>query len=401
MTTDRLGNSFIVWLKQRPLLHIVFVYWLLYVFISGCLLVYVASQSQVYYEHLGWQLCLFVVNAWQIYLLFKQCLHLLSNASYQWLVGGLMLWMLSDFAYVGVLLDSMMDSMMLIGFLCIINGLLGCVQGNHPFRYLYLFCLSVSGLVIINMNGFFIGIWAIFYLIWMFYEVGSNFKKFQIMALMFMVGFASFFSFQSYLEKNVEDHFHSMTLGVLEVMEDPEKALNDFGIYSSYTLLKGVSLEDEIKVVDLNQPLIYDEFLDHYTSLDISFYYLLHPLTLSYIVNDSIQSAVLGSWIDEFDHFKLFSSYSLFKRYYWPTTGAYLVMLMTGLLFLNGVMDKQGIFSISFVLLMMCFSLLFTHFIKSGYYDLSTDLMILSFVLDILFIFFLISLIKKFLNGRC
>lgn len=84
--------------------------------------------------------------------------------------------------------------------------------------------------------------------------------------------------------------FHAMTRGVLFEADDPSGALEEFGISTSYELLADTSIYDFLPVIESNNKVLKEEFLDKYTYMDVAAYYLRHPGSFVNLMDLSIKS---------------------------------------------------------------------------------------------------------------
>lgn len=80
--------------------------------------------------------------------------------------------------------------------------------------------------------------------------------------------------------QTVNEKYDQMTRGVLFEATDPEKALAQFGIEARYSVLTDTYSTQSYPVVLPESGALDEGFLDHYTTSDVTLYYLRHPIQL-------------------------------------------------------------------------------------------------------------------------
>src|SRR5699024_1548223 len=73
------------------------------------------------------------------------------------------------------------------------------------------------------------------------------------------------------------NQYQSMTKGCLRVSEEPEKALDFFGINKQYSLLKGGIYYETFQTIDIDSKRMEKDFYHKYNFISLLKYYLLHP----------------------------------------------------------------------------------------------------------------------------
>lgn len=72
------------------------------------------------------------------------------------------------------------------------------------------------------------------------------------------------------------DKFHAMTRGVMLQAENPEKAMEEFGIDPSYSILTDVSMYDAYPMVKEGNPTLEEQFLSRYNEATLAKWYIRH-----------------------------------------------------------------------------------------------------------------------------
>lgn len=147
--------------------------------------------------------------------------------------------------------------------------------------------------------------------------------------------------------------YHAMTRGVLFTSDNPAETLEEFGISSSYEILADVSGYEELPVVDGEDEILREGFLDKYMSSDIALYYMKHPVKFINMLDISIKSCFgirrdfCGNYeesvgLPEAAKSAFWSGWSRFKAETMPKTIGYLVLLLvvSGILFGKGYSVK-------------------------------------------------------------
>jgi hypothetical protein len=133
--------------------------------------------------------------------------------------------------------------------------------------------------------------------------------------------------------------YHAMTRGVLFQAPNPEKALTEFGINPSYSVLTNTSAYDYYPFVLPDSEHLQKGFLDQYDTGDIVIYYVKHPGSmfnmLDLAVKDTInlRRSFCGNFEQKTGMPKLsqsimWSSWSFFKQRSMPKTVGFLILLL-------------------------------------------------------------------------
>lgn len=135
------------------------------------------------------------------------------------------------------------------------------------------------------------------------------------------------------------NQYHAMTRGVLKGSPDPEAALKSLGIDEQYAILKNSIYYDKYVTVDVNSPILEENFYSRYGFVSILKYYLTNPDQLGSILNVAAQSAftikpaAMGNYEESVgkpfgaqSHF--FTGYSQLKQKLAPGTFGFIFLWM-------------------------------------------------------------------------
>lgn len=144
---------------------------------------------------------------------------------------------------------------------------------------------------------------------------------------------------------NISDEFvninqyHAMTRGVLRGSPDPEASLKSLGVDEQYAILKNSIHYEKYVTVDVNSPILQENFYSRYGFISILKYYVTNPDQLSSILNVAAQSAfsikpaAMGNYEESVgqqfraqSHF--FTGYSQLKQKLAPRTFGFIFLWM-------------------------------------------------------------------------
>ena len=208
---------------------------------------------------------------------------------------------------------------------------------------------------------------------------------------------------------------HAMTRGVLFEAKDPSKALEEFGIDPSYELLTDTSAYDYLPIVEASDPVLKEEFLDHYSYMEIATYYLRHPGSFVNLLDVAIKSC-FGIRKDSCGNYEqsvglparaksiFFSAWSTFKNNSAPKTIGYLLVLIGAVILLFGrgysirpEGDRRSTVFIDMmmVVVLVCILQAGNTIIHSGDAEMLQHCFLVSFGIDLLTYFVLAELVHK------
>lgn len=164
--------------------------------------------------------------------------------------------------------------------------------------------------------------------------------------------FVSYFTIED--DFTITSKYHAMTRGVLFQSKNPEETLKEFNIDASYSILADTSSYNNYPLVDANNDLLKEDFLDKYNTRDIVFYYVKHPLSMIGMLDISVKSAFnirrdysgnyeKSTGMKEKAKSLFWSSFSTFKVRSAPRTIGYLIILVIACFMLFGERRKLGV----------------------------------------------------------
>lgn len=135
------------------------------------------------------------------------------------------------------------------------------------------------------------------------------------------------------------NQFHAMTRGVLKESPDPEAALKALGMDEQFAILKNSIHYEKYVTIDVNSPLLEENFYSRYGFVSILKYYLTNPDQLNSILNVAAQSAfsIKPAAMGNFEHsvgkeFRaqshFFTGYSQLKQTLAPRTFGFIFLWM-------------------------------------------------------------------------
>ncbi|MFD5021540.1 hypothetical protein ACFWMP_21820 [Paenibacillus sp. NPDC058367] len=167
-------------------------------------------------------------------------------------------------------------------------------------------------------------------------------KIFRIltMASLALMLFAGVFTYLNISNEFVNiNQFHAMTRGVLKESPDPEAALKALGMDEQFAILKNSIHYEKYVTIDVNSPLLEENFYSRYGFVSILKYYLTNPDQLNSILNVAAQSAfsIKPAAMGNFEHsvgkeFRaqshFFTGYSQLKQTLAPRTFGFIFLWM-------------------------------------------------------------------------
>lgn len=85
---------------------------------------------------------------------------------------------------------------------------------------------------------------------------------------------------------------HAMTRGVLLQSDNPEQTLAEFDIDPRYSVLSDTSTYEYYPFVEGDGAVLKKDFLDQYTTFDISLHYLKHPMSMLSMLDLSVKASI-------------------------------------------------------------------------------------------------------------
>ena len=152
--------------------------------------------------------------------------------------------------------------------------------------------------------------------------------------------------------QTVNEKYDQMTRGVLFEATDPEEALAQFGIDARYSVLTDTYSTQNYPVVLPDSGVLDEGFFDHYTTADVTLYYLRHPLPLLGLFEVGVRNAFFtrtdysgnyeqSSGMPARAKALFLSIWSTFKERSAPQTAASLLLLVIAFLFFRRKADEK------------------------------------------------------------
>lgn len=186
--------------------------------------------------------------------------------------------------------------------------------------------------------------------------------------------------------------YHAMTRGVLMTSENPEKALAEFGISPQYALLDQTIYYEKNPVIDVQDPMLKDDFFAKYGFVSIAKYYVLHPDQLLTMLDTAAKSAnsIRPESIGNYEksagrepgaQSSFFSLYSTLKKAWVPKTVGFILLFCAAML-ATSFKDRQRTIILAFVML-MGLSQIAVSIIGAGDADLSKHIFLYNVAFDV------------------
>lgn len=289
-------------------------------------------------------------------------------------------------------------------------------SGFVDFGYLILFLAAGTVLVSSKKQCAFIGIILAIYCIKLLFA-RKNWMWGVICVLSALyISFIGIFCMMR-LSSDFDDtsKFHAMTRGVLFESDNPAETLAEFGIPASYEMLTDASSYDFLPLINADNPILEEGFLDQYSVADIPGYYVRHPGRLISMLDVSIKSCfnVRRSYCGNYEQSVgmakqakslFFSVWSTFKATSAPKTIGFLFILIGAIimLFSRGYSvrpdtDRRNtvFLDILLVVVLVLLSQAITTIINSGDAEMVQHCFLVSFGIDILTYFVFAEILHK------
>lgn len=283
-----------------------------------------------------------------VYLVLKAGVERVSYFSEAVTVTVLGVLIFADISYLVFFNSLYSDALILICLLYIVGA--SMVQHlEKPTRLGLQLLMTAAGLVLcfLEKRFFLVGIFVAVLLVTQVRIAGRAEKIITgCLALLLMVG--SLFSL-SWSGEEFDDvsKVHSVTRGVLLQSQNPDEALEEMGLDTSYSLLTDESLYDYVPVSEISNPVLQQGFLDQFNAADVALHYLRHPEKMVLMWNNAIVSALhlrrdyCGNYerstgMPPMGKSVFFSMWSIFRERSLPGTIGYLVLLVVAVILMSG-----------------------------------------------------------------
>ena len=194
---------------------------------------------------------------------------------------------------------------------------------------------------------------------------------------------------QEFVEINA---YHAMTRGILMTSENPEKALEDFDINSQYALLDQTIYYERNPVIDVQDPMLKEDFYAKYGFVSIAKYYAMHPGQLIAMLDEAAKSAnsIRPESIGNYEksagkepgaQSNFFSLYSTAKKALLPKTIGFILLFFAAMLAVS-YKDRQRMLILGFVLV-MGLSQIAVSIIGAGDADLAKHMFLYNVAFDV------------------
>lgn len=217
------------------------------------------------------------------------------------------------------------------------------------------------------------------------------------------------------LEKQtVTEKYDQMTRGVLFQADDPEEALEFFGIEPRYSVLTDSYAAQNFPAADLSSGVLDEGFLDQYDTGKVALYYVTHPLDLMSLFDVGVHSAFItrSDFSGNYERSAglpvrakspSMSIWSTFKEQSAPKTAGLILLLGAALVFFRRKSKDdtpEGEAEMTFTMLCMLlivFAILqmLTVVVMSGDSLLVRQSFLMSVFIDILVVLFLSEVLHK------
>lgn len=199
--------------------------------------------------------------------------------------------------------------------------------------------------------------------------------------------------------------YHAMTRGVLMQSEDPEETLKSFGINKQYAILNESIYYEPYTTVDVNSPILENNFYNNYGFLSILAYYASHPdqagkmMDLAAKNAFTIRPSAMGNYEKSVGkpygaQSMFFSGYSEMKKALAPKTFGFIIIWMLVVAGLYApqfiaalkVKHMRGMVRLPLILMLMFMGLsgIFVSIIGAGDADLSKHEFLFTAVFDLI-----------------
>lgn len=198
--------------------------------------------------------------------------------------------------------------------------------------------------------------------------------------------------------------YHSMTRGVLMTAENPETALEYFGINPQYAVLTGSSYYEAISPATMNSSEMQTDFFKKFNPVSVAVYYAGNPNQLYSMLNQAVDSSfsIRPSWLGNYQiaqgyppgtQTDFFTLWSTFKSKMMPGNFGFVTIWMGVIIvvyvrsFRTGIIEKNARNTLRFVGLMTWLFIglwqLYFSIITSGDMDSLGRLFVFSLTFDL------------------
>lgn len=215
-------------------------------------------------------------------------------------------------------------------------------------------------------------------------------------------------------DQTVTEKYDQMTRGVLFQADNPEEALEFFGVEPRYSVLTDTYASQSFPMADLSSGVLDEGFLDQYDTGEVLLYYVTHPLDLMSLFDVGAHSAFItrSDFSGNYEHSvglparaksPFMAIWSTFKEQSAPKTAGLLLLLGAALIFFRrGKKDDTTEGEAEQVFTMLCVLLIvfaivemLTVVVMSGDSLLVRQSFLMSVFIDVLVVLFLSEVLHK------
>lgn len=293
-----------------------------------------------------------VLYTFAVYL-FVEAITWRMKRKYGYIVAVLAVFLFADTAYTAFFNSFFSESMVWIMLIYLFASGLLLFRGRYS-DYAMMMIFLISGLLLTTSKqqnapvGIIIAVMGV---IIIFVRRQRTFRAMvaSSLALLMFAGIATYVLIpKEFVNIN---KYHAMTRGVLMQSEDPEATLKSFGIDRQYAVLNESIYYEPYTTVDVNSPILEDNFYKHYGFVSILAYYISHPDQAGKMLDIAAKNAftirppAMGNYEKAAGkpfgaQTKFFSGYSELKRALAPKTFGFIVIWM---LVITGIYTPQFI----------------------------------------------------------
>ncbi|AWB46463.1 hypothetical protein DCC85_21345 [Paenibacillus sp. CAA11] len=215
------------------------------------------------------------------------------KAVHGYIIALLAIFMFGDTAYTAYFNSFYSESVVLIALLFLLAS--GLLLYRHRYNdYVIMACFGISALLLTTSKpqnapaGIIVGLLGILLI---FARRTKTFRvsMASLLVLVLLTGVAAYALIpKEFVNIN---KYHAMTRGVLQSSSDPEAALKAFGIDPQYAVLNGSIYYEPFTTVDVDSPVLENQFYRHYGFGSILAYYAAHPDQASRMLNTAAKNA--------------------------------------------------------------------------------------------------------------
>ena len=281
---------------------------------------------------------LILYAALAIYLLVSYATYHLQGGAGYW-IAALGVLLFADTGYTAYFNSFYAEGLVLTSFLCAAACALLMTQRRYS-PYALLALMTLNGLILTGTKqqnapvGILLGLLCVILMLVLSRETEptkryiKNKRMFRIVAIAAgAVLCAGGIAVYALIPKEFVtiNQYHAMTRGVLMTAENPEQALEEFGVGRQFALLNNSIYYERYPAIKVEDPLLTEQFYSKYGFVSVMTYYLRHPAQLFQMIDIAAKEAyairpeAIGNYERSYgaapgaktDFFTLYSSFKL------------------------------------------------------------------------------------------